>query len=179
MRGTTAGSSDDTDGDSNARAVPTIAASAYTAGAASHLRGAEQEHAGGQRLDALADRRDASTIVAVGHLPDDERQREHRHELREADETERERAVRERVTYQPMATDRIWKAREDMTRVPQKRWNGTWRNRLAGNGDKGLESGTESVIEVSAVGCAPVPFEKRRRTPTRARDNGADAAKAR
>ena len=41
-----------------------------------------------------------------------------------------------------------------MTRVPQKRWNGTWRNRLAGNGDKGLESGTESVIEVSAVGAA-------------------------
>ncbi|MDW9232311.1 hypothetical protein C7S15_6097 [Burkholderia cepacia] len=51
---------------------------------------------------------------------------------------------------------------------------------MAGNGDKGLGSGTESVIEVSAVGAARRHRSgKRRRTPTHARDNGADAAKSR
>jgi hypothetical protein len=66
---------------------------------------AEQEHAGSQRLDALTDRRDAPPVVAVGHLPDDERQREHRHELRKPDEAERERAVRERINV-PADRDR-------------------------------------------------------------------------
>ena len=145
VRGTTAGSSDDTDGDSNARAVLTIAPRARVHGRCGPATCVALSRNTPARLTpqtrCVDDR-------AVGHLPDDERQREHRHELREADETERERVVRERVDVPADGNRQDLESQGGHDARAPETLERTWRNRLAGNGDKGLESGTESVIEV-------------------------------
>ena len=60
-------------------------------------RGAEREHAGGDRLAELAGQQDGAVVVAVGDVADQQRQHQHRHELREPEQAEIERAAGQRI----------------------------------------------------------------------------------
>ena len=59
--------------------------------------GAQRQHRRGGALDHVADHDDEPAIAAVRHLADDQREHHGRHELREADQAEIERAAREEI----------------------------------------------------------------------------------
>ena len=48
-------------------------------------RAGKRQHQGNKRLYALAEPQNKASIVTIGDLPDDERQRETGHELRQSD----------------------------------------------------------------------------------------------
>lgn len=84
-------------GSSVARAAPMTKTGEKPSGGEPRERARQRQRQRDKGLDALAEPQDAAPIIAVGDLPDDERQRETRHELRQSDQPQIERAARQRI----------------------------------------------------------------------------------